>query len=108
MRAEVTAVDGRRVTFTVEATDAGGTVVGRGTVERVVVEAQRFLDRLDRCPDTRVSGLAGLQRVAERQPFAVLGERPLAEVAVDGHPPGQRVPRHAAVLDEAGDLEPAR
>ena len=47
VRAEVAAVDGRRVTFTVEATDAGGNVVGRGTVERVVVEARRFLDRLD-------------------------------------------------------------
>ena len=47
VRAEVAAVDARRVTLTVEATDAGGTVVGRGTVERVVVEARRFLDRLD-------------------------------------------------------------
>jgi predicted thioesterase len=47
VRAEVAAVDGRRVALTVEATDAGGTVVGRGTIERVVVEARRFLDRLD-------------------------------------------------------------
>ena len=47
VHAEVTAVDGRRVSLAVEATDAGGTVVGRGTVERVVVEAQRFLARLD-------------------------------------------------------------
>ena len=47
VRAEVAAVDGRRVTLTVEATDAAGTVVGRGTVERVVVEARRFLDSLD-------------------------------------------------------------
>jgi predicted thioesterase len=47
VRAEVAAVDGRRVTLTVEATDAGGTLVGRGTVERVVVDARRFLDRLE-------------------------------------------------------------
>lgn len=46
VRAEVTAVDGRRVSLAVEATDAGGTVVGRGTVDRVVVDAQRFLDRI--------------------------------------------------------------
>ena len=48
VRAEVTAVDGRRVSLAVEATDAGGAVVGRGTVERVVVVGERFLDRLDR------------------------------------------------------------
>lgn len=46
VRAEVIAVDGRRVAFTVAATDAVGRVVGRGTVERVVVEADRFLARL--------------------------------------------------------------
>ena len=46
VRAEVTAVDGRRVVLGVEATDAGGAVVGRGTVERVVVDAERFLARL--------------------------------------------------------------
>ncbi len=46
VRAEVERTDGRRVIFTVTATDAGGTVVGRGTVERVVVDEQRFLDGL--------------------------------------------------------------
>ena len=56
MRAEVTAVDGRRVSLAVEATDAGGTVVGRGTVERVVVDGERFLDRLDG-PDPAPQGL---------------------------------------------------
>src|ERR1700761_1108255 len=35
--AELTAVDGRRLTFRVEAVDASGTVAGLGTVERVVV-----------------------------------------------------------------------
>ena len=42
----VASVDGRRVGFAVEATDAGGAVVGRGTVERVVVDDERFLARL--------------------------------------------------------------
>jgi len=42
----VATVDGRRIGFEVEATDAAGTVVGRGTVERVVVDDERFLARL--------------------------------------------------------------
>ena len=46
--AVVQTVEGRRIGFEVEATDAGGTVVGRGTVERVVVDDERFLARLDR------------------------------------------------------------
>jgi predicted thioesterase len=41
-------VEGRRIGFEVEATDAGGTVIGRGTVERVVVDDERFLARLAR------------------------------------------------------------
>jgi predicted thioesterase len=41
-------VEGRRIGFEVEATDAGGTVIGRGTVERVVVDDERFLSRLAR------------------------------------------------------------
>ena len=105
VRAEVTAVDGRRVSLAVEATDAGGAVVGRGTVERVVVDAERFLDRLDRRDrhdkldrrDPRpASGSARLQRVAERQPLAVLGERPLAEVAVTA--PSGRAARPTGTL----------
>ena len=44
--AAVRTVAGRRIGFEVEATDAGGTVVGRGTVERVVVDDARFLARL--------------------------------------------------------------
>ena len=43
--AVVRSVEGRRIRFEVEATDAGGTVVGRGTVERVVVVDERFLAR---------------------------------------------------------------
>ena len=44
--AELTAVDGRRLTFRVEAVDADGAVAGLGTVERVVVDRDRFLARL--------------------------------------------------------------
>jgi predicted thioesterase len=44
----LTTVDGRRLVFEVVATDAGGAVVGRGTVERVVVDDARFLARLAR------------------------------------------------------------
>ena len=44
--AELTAVDGRRLTFRVEAIDTAGTVAGLGTVERVVVDRDRFLARL--------------------------------------------------------------
>ena len=44
--AELTAVDGRRLTFRVEAIDAAGTVAGLGTVERVVVDRDTFLARL--------------------------------------------------------------
>ena len=53
MRAELVLVEGRRLRFEVEATDAVGTVIGRGTVERVVVDDARFLARLvgDRTPD---------------------------------------------------------
>ncbi len=46
--AVVRSVEGRRVGFEVEATDAGGIVVGRGTVARVVVDDERFLARLAR------------------------------------------------------------
>ena len=46
VRAEVEHADDRHVVLTVTATDAGGTVVGRGTVERVVVDVQRFLGGL--------------------------------------------------------------
>ncbi|GLZ12385.1 hypothetical protein Acsp04_26200 [Actinomadura sp. NBRC 104425] len=46
--AELTAVDGRRLSFTFSATDAGGTVLGDGLVERVVVDRERFLGSLSR------------------------------------------------------------
>ena len=44
--AELTAVDGRRLTFAVEAVDAHGTVAGLGTIERVVVDRAGFVARL--------------------------------------------------------------
>ena len=46
--ATVTAVDGRRVVLAVEAHDGDGRLLARGAVERVVVDAARFLDRLSR------------------------------------------------------------
>lgn len=51
-RAEVTAVDGRRVTFAVHAWDERE-LIGEGAHIRVVVDAERFLSRLEakRAPD---------------------------------------------------------
>jgi len=43
--AEVTTVDGRRVEFTIRATDAGE-VIGTGTHERVIIELTQFMARL--------------------------------------------------------------
>ncbi|MEV4391764.1 thioesterase family protein [Nonomuraea sp. NPDC049607] len=48
LTAELTEVDGRRLVFTFEARDLQGTVVGRGTVERAVVDRARFLARVSR------------------------------------------------------------
>ncbi len=45
VRAEVSDVDGRRVTFAVQAEDEAG-VAATATVVRVVVDRQRFIDRL--------------------------------------------------------------
>lgn len=44
--ATVEAVDGRALRFAVTATDETGRLLARGTVERVAVDRQRFLDRL--------------------------------------------------------------
>jgi fluoroacetyl-CoA thioesterase len=43
--AEVTAVDGRRITFKVRAEDSEG-VAGEGTHERVLVDLERFMQRV--------------------------------------------------------------
>jgi predicted thioesterase len=44
--AEVEVVDDRRARFSVSASDASGTEVARGTVERALVDRERFLSRL--------------------------------------------------------------
>ncbi|MBR7743669.1 thioesterase [Phycicoccus sp. BSK3Z-2] len=46
VRAEVTGVEGRRVAFVVRAVGPDGAVLAEGAVERVVVDAVRFLARL--------------------------------------------------------------
>ncbi|MFI6919451.1 thioesterase family protein [Nonomuraea spiralis] len=48
LAAELTEVDGRRLVFAFEARDTRGTVVGRGTVERVVVDRAKFVERATR------------------------------------------------------------
>ena len=45
LQAEVTRVDGRTVTFKVSAEDTGG-LAGEGTHERVLIDLQRFLQRV--------------------------------------------------------------
>jgi fluoroacetyl-CoA thioesterase len=44
--AELIEVDGRRLVFSVMAVDKTGTVVATGTIERAVVDRERFLARL--------------------------------------------------------------
>jgi len=46
VEAVVTAADDRRVEFDLTATDSGGTVVGRSRITRVVVEVERFMNRV--------------------------------------------------------------
>lgn len=48
VRAEVVAVDGARVVFDVEAHTPHGSSLGRGSLERVVVDEARFAARLRR------------------------------------------------------------
>ena len=43
--AEITRVDGRRVEFTIRATDSGE-VIGTGTHERVIIDLAKFSERL--------------------------------------------------------------
>lgn len=45
--ARLVEVDGRRLVFVVEAHE-GSTVIARGRVERVIVDRQRFVDRVSR------------------------------------------------------------
>ncbi|MEV7808329.1 hotdog domain-containing protein [Microbispora sp. NPDC088329] len=46
IRVELTEVDGRRLVFSVRAVDKTGALVATGTIERVVVDRDRFLSRL--------------------------------------------------------------
>jgi predicted thioesterase len=43
---ELTEVDGRRLVFAVTAVDRTGAMVGIGTIERVIVDREKFLARL--------------------------------------------------------------
>jgi fluoroacetyl-CoA thioesterase len=45
LSAEVTAIDGRRITFRVTAEDSGG-MAGEGTHERVLIDLERFMQRV--------------------------------------------------------------
>jgi fluoroacetyl-CoA thioesterase len=45
LTAEVTAIDGRRITFHVTAQDSGG-MAGEGTHERVLIDLERFMQRV--------------------------------------------------------------
>ncbi len=47
VEAIVTSVEGRRVDCSVEATNGDGTLIGRATITRMVVNRERFLDRLN-------------------------------------------------------------
>ena len=49
LTAEVTSVDGRRVTFNVTAEDSSG-LAGEGTHERVLVDLERFMQRVGTRP----------------------------------------------------------
>jgi len=44
-RAELTAIDGRKLTFRVEASDSGG-LIGEGEHIRYVVDRERFMEKL--------------------------------------------------------------
>lgn len=45
--AEVLAVDGRKITFKVYATDKAGDVIGSGTIERFAVLSDKFMKRIE-------------------------------------------------------------
>ena len=44
--AELVAVEGRKLDFTVQAQDADGNLLGKGTHTRYVVDRQRFMEKL--------------------------------------------------------------
>ena len=44
--AQIIEVDGRKYTFSIEATDSSGAIVGKGTHERFVVNAEKFMSKI--------------------------------------------------------------
>ena len=44
--ATITAIEGRKYTFQVQATDDAGNLIGTGTHERVVVDTERFMSKV--------------------------------------------------------------
>ena len=44
--AQITEIDGRKYTFTLEAADSSGAIVGKGTHERFVVNAGKFMSKI--------------------------------------------------------------
>jgi len=44
--AEVTAVDGRKVSYSLEATDESGDTIGKATHDRFVVDMERFMSKV--------------------------------------------------------------
>ena len=44
--ATISVIEGRKYTFTIKATDAGGNLIGEGVHERVVVNIEKFMGKL--------------------------------------------------------------
>jgi fluoroacetyl-CoA thioesterase len=44
--ATISAIEGRKYTFTIKATDAAGNLIGEGTHERVVVNVEKFMSKI--------------------------------------------------------------
>jgi predicted thioesterase len=45
-KAVLTAIDGRKLTFDVSATDSAGNTIGHGTHTRFIIQVEKFLSRL--------------------------------------------------------------
>lgn len=45
-KAVLTAIDGRKLTFEVSATDSAGNTIGHGTHTRFIIQIEKFLSRL--------------------------------------------------------------
>jgi len=44
--AKITEIDGRKYTFNLEAADSSGSIIGKGTHERFVVNIEKFMSKL--------------------------------------------------------------